>query len=45
MFAQLKNLSEVVTLHLSTDMPLKIEVTPNDPNLEITLYLSPMIGV
>jgi len=45
MFGQLKNLSEVVTLHLSTGMPLKIEVTPNDLNLEITLYLAPMIGV
>lgn len=45
MFGQLKNLSEVVTLHLSTDMPLRIEVTPNDPNLKIDLYLAPMIGV
>lgn len=45
MFGQLKNLSEVVTLHLATDMPLRIEVTPNDLNLEIDLYLAPMIGV
>lgn len=45
MFGQLKNLSDVVTLHLSTDMPLRIEVTPNDHNLEIDLYLAPMIGV
>ena len=45
MFGQLKNLSEVVTLYLSTDMPLRIEVTPNDLNLEIDLYLAPMIGV
>jgi len=45
MFGQLKNLSDVVTLHLATDMPLRIEVTPNDLNLEIDLYLAPMIGV
>jgi hypothetical protein len=45
MFSQLKNLSEVVTIHLATDMPLRIEVTPNDHNLEIDLYLAPMIGV
>ncbi len=45
MFSQLKNLSEVVTLHLATDMPLRIEVTPNDHNMEIDLYLAPMIGV
>ena len=45
MFGQLKNLADTVTLHLSTDMPLRIEVTPNDRNLEIDLYLAPMIGV
>jgi len=46
MFGQLKNLTDVVTLSLSTDMPVKIEATPaNDPNLEITLYLAPCIGV
>lgn len=44
-FGQLKNLADVVTLHLSTDMPLRIEATPNDRNLEIDLYLAPMIGV
>ncbi len=45
MFGQLKNLADVVTLKLSTDMPLKLEAEANDPNLEITLYLAPMIGV
>jgi len=44
-FGQLKNLAEVVTLELTTDMPLKIEAEPSDPNLEITFYLAPMIGV
>ena len=45
MFGQLKNLADVVTLELSTDMPLKIEAEAGDPNLEITFYLAPMIGV
>ena len=44
-FGQLKNLAEVVTLELTTDMPLKVEADPSDPNLEITFYLAPMIGV
>lgn len=44
-FAQLKNIADVVILELSTDMPLKIEAGTNDPNLEATLYLAPMIGV
>jgi len=44
-FGQLKNLADVVTLELTTDMPLKIEAGTNNPNLEITLYLAPMIGV
>lgn len=44
-FGQLKNLAEVVTLELTTDMPLKVEAEPSDPNLEITFYLAPMIGV
>ena len=46
MFGQLKNLTDVVTLSVTTDMPIKIDATPaNDPNLEITLYLAPCIGV
>lgn len=46
MFANLKDLAEVVTISLSTDMPVKIEATPAiDPNLEIILYLAPVIGV
>ena len=44
-FGQLKNLAEVVTLELTTDMPLKVEAEPNDQNLEIKFYLAPMIGV
>ncbi len=45
MFGALKDLAEVVTISLSTDMPMKIEATPAIPNLEITLYLAPCIGV
>jgi proliferating cell nuclear antigen len=45
MFGQLKNLAEVVTLSLTDDMPLKIEAEANEPNVEITLYLAPCIGV
>jgi len=45
MFGQIHKLADVVTLELSTDMPVKIETEPNDPNLEITFYLAPMIGV
>lgn len=46
MCGQLKNLTDVVTLSLSNDMPLKIDAVPsNDPNVDITLYLAPCIGV
>jgi len=46
MFRALKDLSEVVTISLSTDMPVKIETTPAvDPSLEIILYLAPCIGI
>lgn len=45
MFGALKSVADVVTLELSTDMPVKIEASPNNPNLEVTLYLAPMIGV
>lgn len=45
MFGQLKSLADVVTLSSSTDMPIKIEAEANNPNLEITLYLAPCIGV
>lgn len=45
MFGALKDLAEVVTISLSTDMPIKIEAETNDPDLEITLYLAPCIGV
>lgn len=45
MFGQIRKLADVVTLELSTDMPLKIEIEPSNPNLEITFYLAPMIGV
>jgi len=44
MFAQLKNLADVITLEMSSDMPLKIVAEPNDLNLEVTFYLAPMIG-
>ena len=44
MFGQLKNLTDVVTLNLSTDMPLKISSEGNG-NLEIDLFLAPCIGV
>ncbi len=45
MFGQLKDLTEVVTLSLANDMPVKIEAEANDPNVEIKLYLAPCIGV
>ncbi len=45
MFAQLKNLADVVNLHLATDMPIKIEAEGNDPNVIIELYLAPCIGI
>jgi proliferating cell nuclear antigen len=46
MFGRLKSLADVVTIELSTDMPLKVEATPSvDPNLEIKLFLAPCIGV
>ncbi len=44
MFGQLKNLTEVVTLHLANDMPLRVESDANE-NIEIDLYLAPCIGV
>ena len=45
MFGALKNLTDVVTIELSTDMPMKIEATASVPNIEVTLYLAPCIGV
>ena len=45
MFGALKELAEIVTISLSTDMPIKIEAETNDPNLEIMLYLAPCIGI
>ena len=44
-FGQIKGIADVVTLELATDMPVKIQVEPNNTNLEVTLYLAPMIGV
>ena len=44
MFGQLKNLTDVVTLHLANDMPLRIESDENE-NIEIDLFLAPCIGV
>lgn len=44
MFGKIKGMADVITLHLSTDMPLKIQVEPDNPNLEVTLYLAPVIG-
>ncbi len=45
MLTRLEDLADVVTISLAEDMPVKIEAEPNDPNLEITLYLAPCIGV
>ena len=45
MFGALKNLTDVVTIELATDMPMKIEATASVPNIEVTLYLAPCIGV
>ncbi len=45
MFGALGKLADVVTIELSTDMPMKIEATCNNPSLEVTLYLAPCIGV
>ena len=45
-FGALKKLADVVTLEFATDMPLRIEATPAiDPNIEISLFLAPCIGV
>ena len=45
MIGKIKSMAEVITLELSTDMPLKIEVESNNENLEVTLYLAPCIGM
>lgn len=44
-FGALKSLTDVVEIELSTDMPIKIEAAAPIPNIEITLYLAPCIGV
>ncbi len=44
-FGILKNLTDVVSIELSTDMPLKIEAAASIPNIEATLYLAPCIGI
>ena len=45
MFGALGKLADVVSIELSTDMPMKIEAECSNPNLEVTLYLAPCIGV
>lgn len=44
-FGVLKNLTDVVNIELSTDMPIKIEAAAAIPNIEATLYLAPCIGI
>lgn len=45
LLTRLEGLADVVTISLSNDMPVKIEAEPSDPNLEISLFLAPCIGV